>query len=421
MESIALSKHQNSPATGPRSEGSTGASFATRHASDGDKMIVNMGPSHPVTHGTLRIILELEGETITKATPEIGYLHRGVEKLGENLSYQQFIPLTDRLNYTSSMMNNVGYVVAVEKLLDVKIPKRAELIRVLVSELARIGDHIVCVGINAVDIGAFSAFLYLFKQRETIYDLFEMAAGQRLHTSFTRIGGLMRDIPEGFVPLTEQFLVECEASVNELERLLTHNPIWHDRTRGVGAITAEEAINWGYTGPCLRAAGVPQDLRKAQPYLGYETYEFDVPVGTTGDVLDRYLVRVEEMRQSLRIIRQVLDRLEPGPIIVDDYKVALPPKEKVYTRMESLIHHFKLIMHGIEMPVGEVYSATEGANGELGFYIVSDGGKNPYRIRVRPPCLPIFSSFETQVKGCLIADAVAVLGAMNVIAGELDR
>lgn len=393
----------------------------TRQALDGDKMIVNMGPSHPTTHGTLRIVLELEGETITKATPEIGYLHRGVEKLGESLSYQQFIPLTDRLNYTSSILNNVGYTVAVEKLMEVKIPRRAELIRVMVSELARIGDHIICVGINAVDIGAFTAFLYLFKQRETIYDLFEMAAGQRLHTSFTRIGGLFRDIPEGFVPLTERFLVECEAAIDELERLLTHNPIWHDRTKGVGAITAEEAINWGYTGPCLRAAGVPQDLRKAQPYLGYETFEFDVPVGTTGDVFDRYLVRVEEMRQSLRIIRQVLDRLEPGPIIVDDYKVALPPKEKVYTRMESLIHHFKLIMHGMEMPVGEVYSATEGANGELGFYIVSDGGKNPYRIRVRPPCLPIFSSFDTQVKGCLIADAVAVLGAMNIIAGELDR
>lgn len=399
MDSIALSKQQL----------------------DGDRMIVNMGPSHPVTHGTLRIVLELEGETITRATPEIGYLHRGVEKLGESLSYQQFIPLTDRLNYTSSMMNNVGYTLAVEKLLDVKLPRRAELIRVLVSELARIGDHIVCVGINAVDIGAFSAFLYLFKQRETIYDLFEMAAGQRLHTSFTRIGGLMRDIPEAFVPLTERFLVECEAAINELERLLTRNPIWHDRTRGVGAISAEDAINWGYTGPCLRAAGVPQDLRKAQPYLGYETYDFDIPVGTTGDVFDRYLVRVEEMRQSLRIIRQVLDRLEPGPVVVDDYKIALPPKEKVYTRMESLIHHFKLIMHGMEMPVGEVYSATEGANGELGFYIVSDGGKNPYRIRVRPPCLPIFSSFDAQVKGCLIADAVAVLGAMNVIAGELDR
>ncbi len=393
----------------------------TRQMLDGDKMIVNMGPSHPTTHGTLRIVLELEGETITKATPEMGYLHRGVEKLAESLSYQQFIPLTDRLNYCSAIMNNVGYAMAVEKLLGIEIPERARALRVLLSELSRVADHIVCVGVNAVDIGAFTAFLYLFKQRESAYDLFELAAGQRLHTSFTRIGGLYRDVPESFVPKTEQFLVDCSAAIDELERLLTHNPIWHDRTKGIGAISAEDAVNWGWTGPSLRAAGVPQDLRKAQPYMGYETYDFDIPIGTTGDVFDRYIVRVEEMRQSLRIIRQVLDRLEPGPVMIDDPKVALPPKEKVYTRMESLIHHFKLVMHGMEMPVGEVYSATEAANGELGFYIVSDGGKNPYRIRVRPPCLPIFSSFESQVKGGLIADAVAVLGAMNIIAGELDR
>jgi len=393
----------------------------TRQMLDGDKMIVNMGPSHPTTHGTLRIVLELEGETITKATPEMGYLHRGVEKLAESLSYQQFIPLTDRLNYCSAIMNNVGYAMAVEKLLGIEIPERARALRVLLSELSRVADHIVCVGVNAVDIGAFTAFLYLFKQRESAYDLFELAAGQRLHTSFTRIGGLYRDVPESFVPKTEQFLVDCSAAIDELERLLTHNPIWHDRTKGIGAISAEDAVNWGWTGPSLRAAGVPQDLRKAQPYMGYETYDFDIPIGTTGDVFDRYIVRVEEMRQSLRIIRQVLDRLEPGPVMIDDPKVALPPKEKVYTRMESLIHHFQLVMHGMEMPVGEVYSATEAANGELGFYIVSDGGKNPYRIRVRPPCLPIFSSFESQVKGGLIADAVAVLGAMNIIAGELDR
>ena len=393
----------------------------SRQQLDGDRMIVNFGPSHPTTHGTLRVVMELEGETIVRAIPEMGYLHRGVEKLGESLSFQQFIPLTDRLNYCSAIMNNVGYCLAVEKLLGIEAPPRAQQIRVLVSELARVADHIVCVGVNAVDIGAFTAFLYLFKQRETAYDLFEMAAGQRLHTSFTRIGGLFRDLPPGFEDKARQFIVECTEAIDELERLLTHNPIWYDRTKGVGAITADEAISYGYTGPCLRAAGVPHDLRKAQPYLGYETYEFDVPVGTTGDVWDRYLVRVEEMRQSLGIMRQVLDRLEPGPVVVDDPKVALPPKEKVYTRMESLIHHFKLIMHGLDTPVGEVYSATEAANGELGFYLVSDGGKNPYRIRVRPPCLPIFSSFEDQVKGGLIADAVAVLGAMNVIAGELDR
>ena len=391
---------------------------------DGERMIVNLGPSHPATHGTLRIIMELDGEFIAKATPEIGYLHRGVEKLGENLSYHQFIPLTDRLNYCSSIMNNVGYTLAVEKLLGIQDPPRSQVIRVLVSELARIGDHIVCVGINAVDIGAFTAFLYLFKERETIYDLFEMAAGQRLHTSFTRIGGLMRDLPEGFLPLLEQFQDSMPRTIDEMEKLLTRNPIWHGRTKGVGKITAEDAISWGYTGPCLRAAGVAQDLRKAQPYLGYEGYDFDIPIGTCGDVYDRYLVRTEEMRQSLRIIEQCVAKLRelgPGPTIVDDYKIALPPKEKVYTRMESLIHHFKLVMHGMEMPVGEVYSATEAANGELGYYIVSDGGKSPYRIHVRPPCFPIFNSFDEQVRGGLIADSLAILGAMNVIAGELDR
>lgn len=391
---------------------------------DAERMIVNLGPSHPATHGTLRIMLELEGEFIRKATPEIGYLHRGVEKLGENLSFHQFIPLTDRLNYCSSMMNNVGYTLAVEKLLGIQDPVRSQVIRVLVSELARIGDHIVCVGVNAVDIGAFTVFLYLFKQREVVYDLFEMASGQRLHTSFTRIGGLMRDLPPEFEPLCQQFVEDMERTIDEMEALLTRNPIWADRTKGVGTISAHDAINWGYTGPCLRAAGVAQDLRKAQPYLGYETYDFDIPIGKTGDVYDRYLVRTEEMRQSLRIVKQALTRLReigPGPIIVDDYKIALPPKEKVYTRMESLIHHFKLVMHGIDMPVGEVYSATEAANGELGYYLVSDGAKSPYRIHVRPPCYPIFSSFDEQVKGRLIADAVAILGAMNIIAGELDR
>jgi len=387
-------------------------------------MIVNLGPSHPATHGTLRIILRLEGESIAKAEPEIGYLHRGMEKLGENLSYAQFIPITDRLNYCSPVMNNVGYVLAAEKLLGIQDPPRSRVIRVLFSELGRIADHLVCIGINAVDIGAFSAYLYLFHERETIYDLLEMASGQRLHTSFTRIGGLFRDIPDGFIPLCEKLLESCPKTIDEMERLLTHNPIWADRTKGVGAFTVEQAISWGYTGPCLRACGLPHDLRKAQPYLDYETYDFDIPVGTTGDVYDRYLVRTEEMRQSLLIVKQCIKRLKeigPGPVTIDDYKVALPPKDKVYTSMEGLIHHFKLIMHGMDVPVGEIYSATEAANGELGFYIVSDGGKSPYRIHVRPPCYPIYSSMDEKIRGRLLADLLAELGAMNIIAGELDR
>ena len=387
-------------------------------------MIVNLGPSHPSMHGTLRIVLELEGENVAKAEPEIGYLHRGMEKLGENLSYTQFIPLTDRLNYCSPVMNNVGYVLAVEKLLGIQDPPRSRVIRVLFSELGRIADHLVCIGINAVDIGAFSAYLYLFHERETIYDLLEMASGQRMHTSFTRIGGLFRDIPDDFIPLCEKLLESCPKTIDEMERLLTRNPIWADRTKGVGAFTVEQAVSWGYTGPCLRACGLPHDLRKAQPYLDYETYDFDIPVGTTGDVYDRYLVRAEEMRQSLLIVRQCVKRLKemgPGPVIIDDYKVALPPKDKVYTSMEGLIHHFKLIMHGMDVPAGEVYSATEAANGELGFYIVSDGGKSPYRIHVRPPCYPIYSSIEEKIRGRLLADLLAELGAMNIIAGELDR
>jgi NADH dehydrogenase I D subunit len=387
-------------------------------------MVVNLGPSHPATHGTLQIILTLEGENIVKAGLEIGYLHRGVEKLGENLSYSQFIPLADRLNYCSSFMNSVGYALAVEKLLGIQDPPRSRVIRAMLSELSRLSDHLVCIGINAVDIGAFSSYLYLFHERETIYDLLEMTAGQRMHPSFARIGGIAKDIPEEFIPLCEKLLESCPKSIDEMEALLTHNPIWADRTKGIGAFTAEQALSWGYTGPCLRASGIAHDLRKTQPYLDYETYQFDIPIGTSGDVYDRYLVRTEEMRQSLSIVRQCIKRLKeigPGPVIISDCKMALPPKEKTYSQMESLIHHFKLIMHGMEMPAGEIYSATEAANGELGFYIVSDGGKSPYRIHVRPPCFPIFSSMEEKIRGRMIADVLAELGAMNVIAGELDR
>ncbi len=386
-----------------------------------EKMLVNMGPSHPITHGTLHIILELDGETIVGSETRIGYLHRGVEKLGENRTYQKFIPFTDRMNYTSSINNNVGYTLAVEKLLGIQSPPRAQVIEVIASELGRIADHIVCVGINAVDIGAFSAFLYLFKYREFIYDIFERMTGGRLTTSYTRVGGVKRDLDDKTIQLIRQFIKEFPKAVDELESLLTKNRIWYDRTRGVGEFSAEDAISYGYTGPCLRACGVEWDLRKVQPYLGYENYEFEIPVGTRGDVYDRYLVRVEEMRQSVKILEQAIENLPEGPIIVDDPRIALPPKEEVYNTIEGLICHMKLVMEGIKPPVGEIYSATEAANGELGFYIVSDGEARPYRIRVRPPCFPIFSSFDEQVKGHMIADAVAILGSLNIIAGELDR
>ena len=386
-----------------------------------DRMIVNMGPSHPITHGTLHIILELEGETIVGSETRIGYLHRGVEKLGENRTYQKFIPFTDRMNYTSSINNNVGYTLAVEKLLGIQSPPRAQVIEVIACELGRIADHIVCVGINAVDIGAFTAFLYLFKYREFIYDIFERMTGGRLTTSYTRIGGVRKDLDDKTIELIKQFIKEFPKAIDELEALLTKNRIWYDRTRGVGEFSAEDAISYGYTGPCLRACGVEWDLRKVQPYLGYENYEFEVPIGTRGDVYDRYLVRVEEMRQSIKILEQAIENLPEGPIIVDDPKIALPPKEDIYNTIEGLICHMKLVMEGIKPPAGEVYSATEAANGELGFYIVSDGEARPYRIRVRPPCFPIFSSFDEQVKGHMIADAVAILGSLNIIAGELDR
>lgn len=386
-----------------------------------DRMIVNMGPSHPITHGTLHIVLELEGETIVGSETRIGYLHRGVEKLGENRTYQKFIPFTDRMNYTSAINNNVGYTLAVEKLLGIQSTPRAQVIEVIACELGRIADHIVCVGINAVDIGAFSAFLYLFKYREFIYDIFERMTGGRLTTSYTRVGGVKRDLDDKTIELIRQFIKEFPKAIDELEALLTKNRIWYDRTRGVGEFTSEQAISYGYTGPCLRACGVEWDLRKVQPYLGYENYEFEVPIGTRGDVYDRYLVRVEEMRQSIRILEQAVENLPEGPIMVEDPKIALPPKEEVYNTIEGLICHMKLVMEGIKPPAGEIYSATEAANGELGFYIVSDGEARPYRIRVRPPCFPIFSSFDEQVKGHMIADAVAILGSLNIIAGELDR
>jgi len=384
-------------------------------------MILNMGPSHNATHGTLRIVLELDGEIIVNASLEIGYLHRGVEKMAEHRTYHGFIPLTDRLNYVSSIMNNIAYTIAVEKLLGVEVPKRGEYIRVIMNEFSRISDHLVSIGTNVVDIGALTNYFYFFKERERIYDLIEKSVGARLTTAFTRIGGLARDVPDDFESNVRFLLKEIPKSINDVNKLITKNRIFMDRTRGIGAITQQRALEYGFTGPVLRATGLAWDLRKTQPYSGYENFQFDIPTGENGDTYDRYIVRMEEMRQSLRIIEQAIDKLPDGPVNVDDPHITLPPKEAVYNTMEGLIHHFMLNMYGIKAPVGYVYFGTEVANGELGFYIVSDGRQYPYRIKIRPPCFAIFQAFPEMVKGHLIADAVAILGSLNIVAGELDR
>ncbi len=383
---------------------------------------LNIGPAHPTMHGTLRVLARLQGETILEAVPEIGYLHRGFEKTSEQLTYQQVVPLTDRLNYVSAMMNNVGYVMAVEKLLGIEVPKRAQHIRVIICELSRVIDHLVCIGANLVDLGALTPFWYCFRDREYVYELFEALCGARLTTSYTRIGAHTHDLPDGWIEKCRHVIRELlPRSIDEVEKLITHNRIFIDRTQGVGIISAEDALNWGFTGPCLRASGVPFDLRIAEPYYDYDKYDFEIPVGSNGDTYDRYLVRMEEMRQSLRIVEQALDGLPEGPHQVDDKRVVLHEKERVYTQFGSLVQHIKLIVDGIIPLQGDVYSATEAANGVLGYYIVSDGTKNPYRIKVRPPCFAIYQALAPLTEGTMLADLIAIIGSLNIIAGELDR
>ena len=384
-------------------------------------MELNIGPAHPATHGALRFAVELDGETIKKAVTEIGWLHRAFEKHSEHSTWSQVIPYTDRLNYCSSMMNNVGYCFAVEKLLGVEIPERAKFIRVIVAELSRIMDHLICVGTSAVDLGALSNFWYFFNVREEIYDWTEKLCGARLTTNYTRIGGVMRDLPPDFNEGVRRVLKDLDKAVGDVTRLLERNRVFIDRTQGIGIVSKEDALSWGFTGPCLRASGVPYDVRKAQPYYYYDTYDFEIPVGTAGDTYDRLMLRVEEIRQSKKIIEQALDRIPQGPILANDPKIALPPKEKVYGSIEGLMNHFMLLIDGIKPPKGEVYAATEAANGELGFYIISDGGPRPYRIHCRPPCFPICSAYGKMVEGGMIADAVAILGSLNIVVGELDR
>ena len=382
---------------------------------------LNIGPSHPATHGTLRIMVELKGESVKRANVELGYLHRCFEKMAETHPYNQVIPYTDRLNYCSAPMNNVGYCKAVERLLGVEIPPKARAMRVLLCELSRFIDHVVCIGANAVDLGALTGFFHLFSLREKVYNLFEKLCGARLTVSMTRIGGMAQDAPEGWFDQVLGVCKELRQGVSDIERLLSQNKIWLQRTVDVGAISAQEALEWGYTGPCLRATGVPLDLRKTDPYYGYEQLDFDIPIGSTGDVYERYLVRIEEMKQSLKIVEQICKNIPEGDYTIRDKDIVLPEKKDVYGNIEGLMNHFMLVIKGLRPPAGEVYDATEAANGELGFYCVSDGSGVPYRLKVRPPCFAIYQSFPDSIKGGLMADVIAILGSMNLIAGELDR
>ncbi len=397
---------------------------------EGDKLIVNVGPSHPSTHGVLRIVLELDGETITRATPDVGYLHRGDEKLAENMTYTQFIPYTDRLDYLAPLANNVAYALAVEKLMgiDGKLPPRCQYIRVICCELARISAHLLGLGAFAMDVGAMTVFLHTFTEREKIYNLAESLTGARFTTSYTRIGGLSRDLPRGWVDAVRRFCDEVVVNFDESEKLLTRNRIFVDRTRDVGVISREMAIDYGLTGPNLRACGVDYDVRRASPYLVYPELEFDIPVGTVGDCYDRYLVRMEEMRQSVRIIRQCLDRLPGGadnsagePINIADGKVVLPSKDRVLTGMEELIHQFILVTQGVNAPAGEIYFGAENPKGELGFYIHSRGGGTPYRLKIRAPSFVNLGVLPELLPGYLMSDMVSILGSIDFVMGECDR
>lgn len=388
-----------------------------------ETMMLNMGPQHPATHGVLRIVLHLDGEMVVKAVPYIGYLHRGIEKLCEHITYQQCLPYTDRMDYLASICNNIGYILAVEKLLGIEdeIPERAKTAEVILFELGRIESHLVGIGTNALDLGAMSAFLYCFKERERIYDILETVCGARLTTSYPRVGGLPLDLPDNFEEIVRNFLKIFPTTLNEVENLLTRNKIWIERTKGVAVISAEDAINLGLTGPALRGSGVPYDVRKATPYLGYENYDFEVPVANEGDAYSRYLCRMEEMHQSLKIIQQAIDNLPDGPFIADLPDIVLPEKELTYTKMESLIRHFVIVYEGFKPPAGEIQHAVENPKGELSYYLISDGSGKPYRMRVRGPSFVNMQALPNMVEGSLVADVIAAIGSLDIVLGEIDR
>jgi NADH-quinone oxidoreductase subunit D len=381
---------------------------------------LNLGPTHPATHGIFQNVLKMDGEIIVESEPTIGYIHRAFEKLAERRPYNQITPITDRLNYCSAPINNFGWHMTVEKLLQVEIPKRVQYMRVIIMELARITDHIVCNAVIGVDTGALTGFVYMFQQRELVYEIYEEICGARLTTNIGRIGGFERDFSPKVWAKINKFIKEFPAVLKEFENLLKRNRIFMDRTIGVGGITAERALNYSFTGPNLRAAGVDYDVRVAQPYSGYEDFNFTIPVGTNGDVYDRFMVRQEEMWQSLSIIRQALDKLPQGPFHAEVPEFYLPPKEEVYSNMEALIYQFKIVMGETDVPKGEIYHCVEGGNGELGFYLISDGGRTPFRLHFRRPCFIYYQAYPEIIKGSMLSDAILTMSSMNVIAGELD-
>jgi NADH-quinone oxidoreductase subunit D len=386
-----------------------------------DSMTLNMGPQHPSTHGVFRVVLEMDGELVDSAEPHIGFLHTGIEKTSEAKRYVHVIPMTDRLDYLSPLGNNLAFCLTVEKLLQTDVPERAKFLRVIMCELARIASHLVWLATHALDIGAMTVFLYCWREREMILDLNEEISGVRMMTSYIRLGGVAQDSTPGWLQSVRNFIEYFPAKIDEYERLLTHNPIWLDRTQNIGVMSREEAINWSMSGPVLRASGVNWDLRKQRPYSGYENFEFEVPTGKNGDIYDRYLVRVAELRQSREIVKQALKKLPTGPYKVDDNKISLPNRKTLKSSMEALIHHFKLVSEGVSVPKGETYVPVEGPRGEVGFYIISDGSNVPSRVKLRAPSFMAIPGMCKMMEGCFIADVVGIIGSIDIVMGEVDR
>jgi NADH-quinone oxidoreductase subunit D len=396
----------------------------SEHVSDdfgAEHMLVNIGPQHPATHGVLRLVVELEGETVRRVVPHVGYLHSGFEKLGEYRQYNQIIPLTDRTDYLAPMANNIALALAVEALMGIEITERCRLLRVIAMEMSRIISHLVWAGTTGIDLGAFTPFLWMFQERERVYNLQEAWTGARLTTSVSRVGGMMADVPDGWEAGLREFVTSFPKTLHEVDTMFTRNALWIGRTQGVGVINGADATNWSLSGPMLRASGVDYDVRKDRPYLGYDEFDFDVPIGVHGDVYDRYRVRLEEMFQSNRIIEQALDRLRPGPVNVSDPRVILPPKSRAMSDMEAMIFHFKQVMEGIKPPAGEVYMGVENPKGELGYYMVSDGSAKPVRWRIRPPSFINLSVLPRLCEGALLSDVIAINASVDIVMGEVDR